>query len=239
MRTSGGSSRRVKLMIGEHSVVPNMIENRTSKRCSHSRASAAGTGAPPEATTRRLDRSRLALSGWPSMAISIVGTPPLTVARSDSISSSCSAGSNRVMQTSVAWVVAAPSTPRPQPAVWNSGIGHTTTSPAPTPICIADSQALLTTPRWCSSTPLGKPVVPEVYWICTWSAGSTSGSAMCGSADATNCAQSSSATTSRSSGTSGRTSATMADIGLPRNSVMWNRPALRDWRSTYANSEAW
>ena len=35
-------------------------------------------------------------------------------------------------------------------------------------------------PRWCSTAPLGKPVVPEVYWICAAACGLTSGSARSG-----------------------------------------------------------
>src|SRR6185437_7829613 len=45
-------------------------------------ATSIGTGAPPAPPTRRLDRSRLVLSGWPSIAMNIVGTPQVIVARS-------------------------------------------------------------------------------------------------------------------------------------------------------------
>ena len=41
-------------------------------------------------------------------------------------------------------------------------------------------------PRWCRSAPLGKPVVPDVYWIWTGSSGATSGSASVGAPDARN-----------------------------------------------------
>ena len=226
-------------MIGEHSVVPNMIEKGTPSLRSHSRASSAGTGAPPVQTTRRLDRSRAANSGWLSIAISIVGTPPLCVARSDSINASCRPGSNWASSTRVAPTLAAPSTPRPQPAVWKSGIGQTSTSPAVTAIRAMDRCALLTSPRWCSSTPLGKPVVPEVYWICTSSPGVTAGSGVSASPVATNSAQSANDTTSRRSARAGRTFSTVAVIGLPRNCAMWNRPTLCDVRSTYSSSAAW
>ena len=144
-------------MIGDVSVVPNTMAIRPPRRRSVSRATSTGTGEPPEKLQRSDDRSRRSRSGWPSNAISIVGTPPDTVACSASISSSCSAGSNAVRYTIVARVVSAPSTPIPQPAVWNSGIGHTNTSPARTPIRSAVSRALPTIPQWRSNTPFGKP----------------------------------------------------------------------------------
>ncbi len=65
-----------------------------------------------------------------------------------------------------------------QPPVWKSGIGFTQalrSSPSSTRSRM--NRALFTMPWWCSRAPLGKPVVPEVYWICTGSVGATSGSA--------------------------------------------------------------
>ena len=56
-------------------MVPNTMLNRTPSRSSTWRTSSAGTGEPPDTATRSEDRSRRAKSGWPSMAIIMVGTP--------------------------------------------------------------------------------------------------------------------------------------------------------------------
>ncbi len=77
-----------------------------------------------------------------------------------------------------------------QPAVWNSGIGLTYASPGCRLSRPAKKRALLVRPRWCSSAPLGKPVVSEVYWIWAMSSGRTSGRAACTGAVARKSAQS-------------------------------------------------
>ena len=59
----------------------------------------------------------------------IVGTPRNTAARSASHSSRARAGSNASTGVCTASVCTAPSTPMPQPAVWNSGMGFTYASP--------------------------------------------------------------------------------------------------------------
>ena len=68
------------------------------------------------------------------MAIIIVGTPPNTAPRSASSSSRTRAGSKASTGTCTARLCTAPRTPIPQPAVWNSGIGFTYTSPGRRPI---------------------------------------------------------------------------------------------------------
>ena len=47
--------------------------------------------------------------------------------------------------------------------------------PARDPRGARRTRALLVRPRWCSSAPLGEPVVPDVYWICAASSGATFG----------------------------------------------------------------
>ena len=65
----------------------------------------------------------------------------------------------------------------------------------------AVSAPLLSSPRWRSRAPFGKPVVPEVYWIMTGSSGLTAGSLMPSSSPAAmKASQSSKQMISRSSG---------------------------------------
>ena len=92
----------------------------------------------------------------------------------------------------------------------------TRTSPTPPPVTPAASRALFTIPRWGSTAPLGKPVVPEVYWICAGACGLTSGRSPSGAASAQNASQSANETTSRSAGRSPRTCCTISAIALPR-----------------------
>ena len=100
-----------------------MIENCTPSVDSIRRTRSAGTVEPPEHTVDSEDRSRVANSGCSMAAISMVGTASRCVPRSDSISSSSSAGSNCTMHTSAARRCTGPSTPSTQPPVWKSGIG--------------------------------------------------------------------------------------------------------------------
>ena len=97
-------------------------------------------------------------------------------------------------------------------------------------------RALFVNPRWCSSAPLGKPVVPDVYWICTGSSGPTSGSCSVDVPDARNASKSVKAIASRSPGSSLRTVSSDCAIGLPRNSGSRKIPAAPDCSSTYLSS---
>ena len=86
---------------------------------------------------------------------------------------------------------------------------------------------------------MGKPVVPEVYWIITGSSGLTAGSAMLSASPAAvNSAQSSKQMISRNSGQFGFTACTVSSIGLPRKPFTTNTPAERDCFSTYCTSLA-
>ena len=123
------------------------------------------------------------------------------------------------------------------PAVWNIGIELTMASPGRSLSSRPyDRAALLTWPVCRSVAPLGSPVVPDVYWICTGSPGATTGRARAGSVDSRNTGQSSNSTVSRSSGSSARISARLAAIGLPRYSVRRKIPAARDWPRTWRSS---
>ena len=94
------------------------------------------------------------------------------------------------------------------------------------------SRALLTIPRWWSTAPLGKPVVPEVYWICAAASGLTVGSARSAAAWAQNASQPANETTSRSAGRSPRTCCTISAIRLARYSGTRKMPSACDWPST-------
>ena len=154
--------------------------NGTPNSASTRRTSSGGTIAPPENAMRRLDRFRGARAAAASSAVSIVGTPPMTVPRYLSVSSSARPGSKRAMTTWVPSVWTSPRVISPHPATWKYGIGLTRTSPARRPMASAASRALLVRPRWVSTAALGRPVVPEVYRICAGLAGSTSGSVLFG-----------------------------------------------------------
>ena len=83
-------------------------------------------------------------------------------------------------------------------------------------------------PRWCSSAPLGNPVVPDVYWICAGSPGATEGSVNASSDKARNCAQSVKLTVSRSSGALPLAVRTASAMSKPRYSGVKKIPAARD-----------
>src|SRR6185295_16730905 len=127
----------------------------------------------------------------------------------------------------------APRTPRAHPAVWNIGNGLTTVSPAWISVIIAKYRELFVRPRWVSNAPFGKPVVPDVYWICTGSLGFTSGSCGDAGAVAMKASHSVNRIDSRNAGSAGRTWAKDAAIGFPRNSGTRKIPDEPDWRKTY------
>src|SRR6266581_2101732 len=110
------------------------------------------------------------------------------------------------------------------------GIGLTHTSPAATPQHQAERRALLVIPLWWRTAPLGKPVVPEVYWIWAGSSGRTSGNRSVAEPEAQNAGQSENRTTSRKSGSRGRTVSRNPTRELPRYSGTRTSPAARDWR---------
>ena len=68
------------------SVMPQPLFSFMPTRRSRIRATSTGSGAPPEPTLTREDKSRLSRSGKAAIAIHIVGTPGNAVARFTSIS---------------------------------------------------------------------------------------------------------------------------------------------------------
>jgi hypothetical protein len=52
-----------------------------------------------------------------------------------------------------------------QEPVWNIGSVFTQQEPSGALTRWEEKQALFTNARWVSSTPFGRPVVPEVNWI--------------------------------------------------------------------------
>ncbi len=129
-----------------------------------------------------------------------------------------------------------PSVMQAQPEVWNIGMKFSTVSPPCTPARAKVRRALLIRPRWCSSAPFGKPVVPEVYWICTASPGRTRGSPRRTGPIAKSWSASVMSTTSRSAGSSAATSAAISAIGVPRWAGAMNSPTERDCSSTNFSS---
>ncbi len=180
------------------------------------RTRAGGTVAPPLKAHRMLERSRPGKSGWSSWASSMVGTPTNRVPRSDSIRCSIRPGSNPGGRTWVNRPCTAPSVTSTHPAVWISGIGLTHTSPGPACKISAQNRALLVIPRCRKTAPFGKPVVPEVYWICAASSGRTSGRRSAGDPEPTKLSQSASEITSRRLGSWSRTCAKVCAKSAPR-----------------------
>jgi len=111
------------------------------------------------------------------------------------------------------------------PAMWNRGIALTHTSPGAQPTAAAANRALLVSPRWLSTAPFGRPVVPDVYRTCAGCSGPTEGSDRESSPEPQNCSQSAKRISSRSAGSSDRRPATVAASGLPRHSSTTNMPA--------------
>ena len=84
------------------SVCPNTTANCTPRVSSMWRTNDDGTTAPPPLMDRSDDRSRRAKSGCSMSANNMVGTPQVSVARSDSTSSSTSPASKAGTSTAVA-----------------------------------------------------------------------------------------------------------------------------------------
>ncbi|EJX04042.1 hypothetical protein EVA_07849 [gut metagenome] len=118
-------------------------------------------------------KSNMLNIGWLSSAINIVGTPYRAVQRSLWIDANTSSGSNFSTITCVhPWVstfIDASTTPKQ----WNSGTQQHSLSSEVNLMCSPVIYPLLVILRWVSITPLGKPVVPDVYCIFTTSFGDT------------------------------------------------------------------
>ncbi len=108
--------------------------------------------------------------------MNIAGTPYSAVARS-----SCTADIAATASKEAAGrIIAAPDAaaaivPITQPKQWYSGTGMQIRSSPVSCSRSAMKRPLLTILRWLSSTPLGEPVVPDVYWILAMSPPSISG----------------------------------------------------------------
>jgi hypothetical protein len=129
----------------------------------------------------------------------------------------------------------APSVTSTHPAVWNSGSGLTHTSPGPACKISAQNRALLVIPRCRKTAPFGKPVVPEVYWICASSSGCTSGRRSVADPEPTKLSQSASEITSRRLESWPRTCASVCQVNAAIAGAS-TIPAARDWPNTYPTS---
>ena len=158
---------------GEHSVWPNTIVKGAPSFSSNSRTSAAGTVEPPEQIALTDERSVVGECRMLQHRDQHGGNADHRIAAIGPEHFEHDAGSKASTSTWVAAFETAPITQQTQPPVWNSGIVVMKTSPASTPMRSAVSAPLLSSPRWRSRAPFGKPVVPEVYWIMTGSSGLT------------------------------------------------------------------
>lgn len=136
----------VCVMTGLDSVCANTMLTSAGVSRSTRRTSSVGTAAPPDTTRRRPDKSAAGNSFASSIPISIVGTPIIDWPCSSSRSRNCSAGSKAEGRTSVPRTASVPSTLMTHPAVWDSGIGLTMTSPGSSPARSAYSAALSVIP---------------------------------------------------------------------------------------------
>ena len=214
-RSSAESSGRVWVMQGEASVCAKVMVNGMPSADSTRCTTVGGTVAPPENASLTLEKSVLANPGWPSSARIMVGTPPSSAERSDSIRFRISPGSNGAI-TWVARCCTGPSVRSTHPAVWNIGIGFTHTSPGCARRICAQNRALLVIPRWRRTAPFGKPVVPEVYWIWAVSSGTTSGSRSVAEPELMKSSQFAREIASRRPGRSPRTSSNVFARSAPR-----------------------
>ena len=113
---------------GVISVMPQACQTGTPYCCSYRSIIARGAADPPTMIRSRLLRSCLPCSSAPSTASQTVGTPAVSVTRSDSISRSRSAGPGAAPgKTWVAPTIAAVNG-MPQALTWNIGTTGITTS---------------------------------------------------------------------------------------------------------------
>ena len=181
------------------SVCPKVIVNAQPKVAVTRRTSSSAAVAPPVRIVWTEEMSRGRRSSSSSIAISIVGTARKTVAPKASMRSSSSDASKPAIITWVPPIDTIPSEAVPQDPMWNIGIALTHPHRSRRPARWATKRALLTTPRWLSSTPLGTLVVPEVYCSIAPSSGVTAGRAR-DSTRSTSEPQRDSETASRSAG---------------------------------------
>mmetsp|Transcript_46657 Transcript_46657/g.100024 ORF Transcript_46657/g.100024 Transcript_46657/m.100024 type:complete len:257 (-) Transcript_46657:307-1077(-) len=139
----------------------------------------------------RLDVSLLAKSGWAIMSATMVGTPVHPVGRSRSISSKARPASHFAIRMHLPPPFSAVKKRWYSPVTWNKG----TATIAPgcgmaipglnSPLAVAtfkpiaplrlEMRSWVVIPRWVWITPLGLPVVPEVYMMLASSSVAISG----------------------------------------------------------------
>src|SRR5687768_3738839 len=144
--------------------------------------SGSGTGAPPQIAERTDDRSAAAHRGERAIARNIAGTPNRNVTRYRSISSSVPSGSKADTRIAVPPLQNVGSTVWLSAATWNIGALTSVTSVLVTSTSTRRLTVFQVTLAWVSMTPLGRPVVPEVYMTMQVSPGSTGRSSGSGSA---------------------------------------------------------
>ena len=128
---------------------------------SNVRMMSSGSDAPPDTATRSVDRSRPVMSSW-ARACSIVGTPPITVHRSASITSSTAAGWKRGTTDRQPPCLTNTLTTDDSPNTWKNGSTASTTSSLRTPNSPPATVLFMYSWKWVSSAPFGLPVVPLV-----------------------------------------------------------------------------
>ena len=175
-RIRSGSVGAVCSTAPQVSVMPKVMDSRAPNTDSTRSTNAGVTVMPPVKSTRSADRSVRGRSGWATSRSSSVGAADSRVAPRSAMARSTGAGA-KGSTTCSARAQSAPTAPSTLPAVWNSGIGFTQTRPAPAPRRSAKARPVTTMPAWVICTPLARPVVPEVNWICARLSGSTTGSA--------------------------------------------------------------
>ena len=127
--------------------------------------SAGGTALPPHGMARSDDTSRPSISA--STAIQIVGTPAATVTRSVSIRVSRAPGERSGPGITSVAPDATPACASPHALAWNMGTTGKmmSRSDAPRESAIMAPKVCRVIDRCVYTTPLGFPVVPEVYII--------------------------------------------------------------------------
>ena len=176
--SSGVSSKRVIVTSGEHSVVPYTMQKRTPKRRLDPPHELGGHEAA--ARHRRPQRRQVA-------PCDVGMLQQRDLHRGDTERARCrpfafeelehEPGSNASTGTCTARACSVPSTPMHAAG----GVEHRhrvhVHVARPISASLAYKRALSVSDPWRSNAPFGKPVVPDVYWICAGSSGRPSGSA--------------------------------------------------------------
>ncbi len=145
-------------------------------------SSDSGIGAPPLRAIRSEDRSASAKRGVAASARYIEVTPKSRVTRSDSITSTACTGSNLASSSAVPPLSTVGNSTWLSAAVWNSGAVTRATSALVRSTSTIRLCTFHTTLPWVSTTPFGRPVVPEVYCTMKTSSSPTGSSTSEGSA---------------------------------------------------------